>query len=45
MLSKVKKAIARWLERLAKENKKQFGEGKLDCCKTGREDPAKKAAS
>jgi hypothetical protein len=37
MLAKIKAAFARWLERLSKENKRQFGEGPLDCCKTGRE--------
>lgn len=32
LLTKMKKAINRWLENIAEENKQIFGEGKLDCC-------------
>ncbi|HWT27783.1 MAG TPA: LDCC motif putative metal-binding protein [Mobilitalea sp.] len=29
---KIKRAVGRYLDNLAEENKKTFGEGKLDCC-------------
>jgi len=33
----MKKAIKKFLEKLAKENKKQYGNQKLDCCKLGKQ--------
>lgn len=30
------KFIKNWLERLAKENEKSFGSGRLDCCDLNR---------
>jgi hypothetical protein len=33
MIIRIKKAISRFLEDIAKENEKQFGKEKLDCCK------------
>lgn len=27
-----KEKIKKWLEKIAKENKEQFGQGRLDCC-------------
>jgi hypothetical protein len=35
---RMKKAVNRFLEDLAKENKESFGEGKLDCCQLNRRD-------
>lgn len=32
IFDKIKKAINKFLENLAKENKESFGDGKLDCC-------------
>lgn len=32
-----KKAINEFLERLAKENEKEFGHGRLECCQLNRE--------
>lgn len=32
ILKKIKEAYNHFLENLAKENQKAFGEGKLDCC-------------
>lgn len=33
MFKRIKKAIDKFLEDLAKENSKQFGYGRMDCCK------------
>lgn len=33
MFKKLKNAVSAWLNRLAKENKKAFPDGKADCCK------------
>lgn len=33
MLKKVKNAINKFLNDIAKENEKQFGKEKMDCCK------------
>ena len=41
ILSRIKRAINRYLERLARENQEQFG-GALDCCKLNRQIPNKK---
>lgn len=32
MFKKIKQAINRYLEELAKENQKSFGSGRMDCC-------------
>lgn len=32
----MKKAINRWLEKLAKANKDNFGTERLDCCELGK---------
>lgn len=32
MLKKIKKAINKYLEELAKENQKEFGKERMDCC-------------
>lgn len=34
----MKKAIKRWLEKLAKANKETFGNERLDCCNLNRND-------
>lgn len=36
MLKKIKKAINKYLEDLAKENKKLYGSGRMDCCDLNR---------
>jgi hypothetical protein len=36
MLKRIKQAINNFLEKLAKENKKSFGKGTLDCCQLNR---------
>ncbi|WP_411676713.1 LDCC motif putative metal-binding protein [Caproicibacter sp.] len=35
--NKIKKSINRSLEKMAKENKKEFGDGVPDCCKMNRQ--------
>ena len=42
MLKRFKKAINRFLERLAKENEKTFAKGPLDCCQLNRQEDEKK---
>ena len=42
MLKKLKKAINRFLERLAKENEKSFGKGSFDCCQLNRKSSSNK---
>ncbi len=32
MFKKLKEALARYLEKMAKDNEEAFGKGKLDCC-------------
>lgn len=32
MFKRIKKSINKFLEELAKENQKEFGNGKIDCC-------------
>ncbi len=32
MFKKIKKAINKYLEEMAKENQKEFGKGRMDCC-------------
>jgi hypothetical protein len=32
MLKKIKNAINKYLEDMAKENQKTFGKGRMDCC-------------
>jgi len=36
VLRQIKKAIKIFLEKLAKENEKTFGQGILDCCRLNR---------
>ncbi len=36
ILKNLKSKINNWLERMAKENSKNFGTGKLDCCQMNR---------
>jgi len=36
VLKRLKKAINKFLEGLAKENEKSFGKGTLDCCQINR---------
>ncbi len=33
MFDKIKKTVVKYLNDIAKENEKQFGKEKLDCCK------------
>ncbi len=37
MLKRIKKAINRFFDKLAKENEKSFGKGTLDCCQLNRQ--------
>ena len=39
------KFIQRWLERLAKENEKSFGTGRMDCCDINKPKNTKTQAS
>ena len=41
LFNRIKQAISRYLERLAKENREQFG-GAPDCCRLNRQIPNKK---
>lgn len=34
----MKKALKKWLDKLAKANKESFGNERLDCCKLNSED-------
>ena len=36
MFKSIKKALDNFIKNLAKESEKEFGNEKLDCCKTGR---------
>ena len=38
-LKRIKAAMKKWLNRLAQENKKQFGSGVPDCCKMNSQVP------
>lgn len=38
---RIKRAINRYLEDMAKENQKEFGAGKLDCCQLNRQNNSK----
>lgn len=36
MFKRIKKSINKFLDELAKENQKTFGNGKIDCCNLNR---------
>lgn len=38
MFKKIKKAVNKFLENLAKENKEIYGSGRMDCCNLNRTD-------
>lgn len=37
MLKRIKRAVNKFLEKLARENEKSFGKGTLDCCQLNRQ--------
>jgi hypothetical protein len=43
ILTRVREAFNRWLEKLAASNKDQFGSGRPDCCQMNRTPPRPKA--
>jgi len=42
MLRRIKNAINKFLDKLAKENEKTFGKTSLDCCQLNRQSSGKK---